>query len=175
MAKSFRKPASDPTLPSANLWARVTRMLTWFDNFQALPPLFINKEGSSPLIFMNPTATSSGVWVVITGSVSIGTGRWSYAWAEVDPVGGGGYLLKTGGKTSGTTGELAYNSMEAYASGSGIQPEGINQANVDAVPGAAFKPIGVGAVVMLYRVVISGTAERRFTVPRSPDGSCAGA
>ncbi len=126
----------------------------------------VKTQGSDVYIF---NKNSNGfIWAEITGSSQIAgyNNRWLYAGKEVEPVKEGRYTTKA----SGWSGNM-YNTFEANNAASGIQGSGDN---VSYFPvGVALQPIGVGAVVQVWKVInCEYDVEYHFTSPNNPGGEC---
>ena len=116
-------------------------------------------------------------WAKITSSTAITANQqWKYDWTQVTRVNYSTtpscFTTTTGGMTSTTgNGTQAYNSMESFATGTGMQPSGINVSGL--VGSFTFKPIGDGAVVKMW-IDTDDTGKMAFTfqIPNQIDGSC---
>lgn len=64
-------------------------------------------------------------WAKITGSASIGTNRWKYAWTEQRRT-STGFENLTSGRTGTTSTDFAINSVEANNDGTGIQGNSVD-------------------------------------------------
>lgn len=107
----------------------------------------------------------------ITGAVEEGPNKWVYTWEEVALNTSGNPALVPGGRTSAAAGE-AINLFERSNTGSGIEGNGVDRANVP--PGFEMKPAPVGLVVWL-----EGPAPRiplapwwTFFYSNADDGAC---
>lgn len=82
----------------------------------------------------------------ITAAVEETTHKWVYTWEEVTLNTSGNPTLVSGGRTSAACGE-AINLFERSNTGSGVEGNGVDRANVP--PGFEMKPAPVGLVVWL--------------------------
>ena len=115
----------------------------------------------------------------ITGFTSSGSNRWLYAWSEAEKTAAGyaGWTIKTGGR-SGTTSTLpAYNFVEDMNSGSGVQGNGVNLANLDTADFTfAIQPAPDGLMAIMHEIKFSigesNFTEYWFGYESGVDGSC---
>lgn len=129
------------------------------------PPTTIG-ESLSPL--MDRQGDAGEFLARITGNSSAGTNKWTYTWEEVYLKGDGTYA--TSGRTSATHG-VAVNGAEAGNSGSGVQGNGVDLANLPAE--FEIKPIATGGVHQMLGPF--GDDETRvcwFKCPNAVDGAC---
>lgn len=106
----------------------------------------------------------------ITGNTSLATNRWTYAWEEVYLNDTADWTAVASGRTSATHG-VALNGMEAGNTGTGVQGNGIDLANLPA--GFAIKPISPDTVhEMLGPFGPAGTLRCHFSAANGVDGEC---
>lgn len=124
----------------------------------------------------NGRSVSSGAttYARITGSNSLGGGRFRYQWEEVvpDPDNPGEYISPDSPRDSDNDG-FAYNGMETPNTSGGILGSGVNS---DTLP-AGFAPVrvGLGAVVEITGPFGEGSsAWWTFSVSTHVDGQCSG-
>jgi hypothetical protein len=103
--------------------------------------------GKYAIVDLGSASASRRVLAKITGSSAMAgeNNRWSYDWTEVE-IADGAFSTVAGGLNSASSG-LAYNLIEAGNTGSGIQGNGVDLANLPV--GFSVKPIGAGAIVYL--------------------------
>lgn len=107
----------------------------------------------------------------ITGYVVDGDNKWKYQWEEVTHADTPGtYTTVSGGRTHSTHG-LAYNSIEAPNSGSGLQGNGIDVGDLPV--GMEMQPIATASIHTMTGPY--GTTELpwvRFSCPNAVGGEC---
>lgn len=103
--------------------------------------------GSSKFAIVRPVPIQSVRFLArITGAVEEATHKWVYTWEEIKLNTSGNPELVTGGRTSAAVGD-AINLFERSNTGSGVEGNGVDRANVP--PGFEMKPAPVGLVVWL--------------------------
>lgn len=113
--------------------------------------------------------------VELTGAASDGTNKWRYDWREVRKGTGSAWTVVAGGYTSATHGQ-AYNGIERPNSGSGVQGNGVDLANLSGT--FALKPLkaaaGTGVIVAVRGPYLNaaGVASWTFLATNMVDGSC---
>jgi len=117
---------------------------------------------------------SERFWAKITGStlISGATYRWAYTWVEQERT-ATGWQAKSGGRTGTSGGQLAYNSIEAYNTGTGIQGNSIDHGAVGYPAGFALLPVrGNPVVEMKLEFDTANTVYYSFSYVNGEDGSC---
>lgn len=110
---------------------------------------------------------SNGFWAELGSATSIGVNRWQYPFTEAQYRQQGQWEQRVGGRSG-----VAFNTLEAPNSDSGVQGNGVDVANLP--EGVNLVPIGAGSVVWMRRVVNCQTAsdEYVFAAVNQVDGAC---
>jgi len=129
-----------------------------------------SSTGSDKRAVVQIDHSNDSVLAIITSATPNGTNAWSYSWSEAD-INDGDFTAIVGGKSSSTYGS-AFNLNEAPNSGSGVQGNGIDVANLN---GFEIQPIGVGAVVELHgpHKYTDLSNNWFFSAVNTVDGECA--
>lgn len=117
-----------------------------------------------------------GTWTFhakITGSTSLSTNRWKYAWTEVTRT-ATAWADTSGGRSGTTTTNFALNGMEANNDGTGIQGNGVD---IDGTiftdnTGLAIQPIQGSPVVAMEGRLVDGVLMFTFFAVNAVDGEC---
>lgn len=120
-------------------------------------------------------ALSPFVLARVTESASLATNRWKYAWTEI-VINGDDDEDKAGGRSGTITDNYAISLPEINATGSGVQPNGIDldgQIFTDN-PGIGPVPLGDNAPVLIYMAPNqAGGLKPLIVAAISIDGECA--
>ena len=101
-------------------------------------------------------AGDAGIWVKVISPTELETNRWSYSWKQQRLVQYGKWQDKEGGKSSESTGIVAYNSIESNNGETGMQG---NSINTSVLPeGAELVPVS-GSPVVYARFVMNCASE----------------
>lgn len=113
--------------------------------------------------------------VELTGATSAGTNKWRYDWREVRKGNGDTWTTVAGGYTSATHGQ-AYNGIERPNSGSGVQGNGVDLANLSGTFAIKTPKTGSGTgVIERIRGPYThpdGARSWAFGYTNMVDGSC---
>lgn len=125
----------------------------------------------------HPTGLGMARRARITGAATLGPNRWRYEGDEIGSVDSSDvYILASGGmqwRIADNT--YLLNDIEAANDGAGVEGHGVDVDGIDYPAGFAVVPIGIGAIVTVRPLPISGGGTRwTFSVPNTDDGTCNG-
>lgn len=126
---------------------------------------FIRRESLAPPPFL----------AKITGSASLSTNRWKYAWSEVvlDHT-DDSFDILSGDRSGTTTTDYALNLVEAFNDGTGVQAPGVDIDGDDYPAGFSLQAIQGNPVVIMYPWSDDdGYIRYLFSLANAHDGTCA--
>jgi hypothetical protein len=129
-------------------------------------------DGSGNVVWEFTPPACESFWAEITGSASIGSNRWKYAWTE-KYRGTTNFATLSGGRSGTTSAGFAINAAEGGNDGSGVEGHGVDVGGTDYPAGFSMQPIQGGRIVRMWvEYDGSGNAFYTFEATNADDGTC---